>query len=1640
MIVGESLAQRTAREERQRERFPDIGSSDIATVFEVDNLRRTEGRTPTSFGQEVESVSARLRPPSEEHPAGTLLNAALGPVGPYGPAGTGGDVMPPGAPSPFINPSLERVREQFGDRNVPDYSAQESIGYGLEAAGNVGQVLGTSSYAEAFGIQNPIAQELTRPINYLPIGKGVSVARAVTEAVGGRLAVEAAQPLVERLPEQYRGAADLGINLAGQVATGAAYPRIASGARALNAAGDAQTLRTTAGAGEFGRGKFEDVIPRATAVGPRGDMAGVGGGSVFNPSPAERAAWLEKHGDLVAPSAAKQPPTDRMFQDASVALTDARERVAEISKTLALPDDELAKVMPAYNVFPENYRGALNFQLREAVGALEQAEYRVNALRPNKPLDNVVPKFPFSGMKGGAFTPEEGGGIATDVPFRPRIAGAAVEPDLADVRTFATKQGTPVRTPDEVLTSAQSEAARLYAAAAQKADEPVYGGIVDALEQASAAVRTDPQGVVSRLAGKIPGLRAIRDWDRPGLTMEKRLLEGHIARRGVEGALVTGQSTARYDAIRLVDEVLGEGAASGARVLDDLRVTGQHAVEVGGKMVEYPGSGTVYDLLQRPYAYQVGDDVRRVAEQWAKTDEGMRALLNERFGADIGHFVPARGGVYVPNVNVSEARQATLENIARGESFGISGTGKSKTRVFETGFDRWANDMKRAQQGIIKPNAVFTPETDLRVLGYTADMTKAKAAGNLTMRAATGGRSISEVKEIVAPGLVQQRGTLRKGIDSLRGRIQRAEQAMGRDATVASRLETQARQTAGRTDDLSGRVAAIQERQQLALRSPSSGISSDDLPEFRVLEAQSQALRAQLRRNASGQILDNADNRRLIGEIADVELRADVRGAVDNANGDPFDALQQIDEANRRLGNAVEVRGDKGLTLRRGDIGTPKQRRRGTMPGEEMAVRESGEPDLAILRARSERLDAFLNDVEIGGGTAGQDVVEQLDSAIRELDRRAIALERAASGPATRADLASQALPMLREDLLALKDEYADVKRAYDAVGTQDFVQPKNLPGRYFPSSEARQIDEMLRPAKDNVVTRVLEGWRSQVLAGDIGPLTGIQGLIAAASGRAGTTRAVVGALADGLKGVAKGEPGALLKPYTQDAMEQFIRENAELVQEYAFYTGRNVGGRLPAEVGQGGLLAKIPGFVDANEGMFNVATRRQIEMFRRVKDDLVKAGYSPEEGAAAAADLSNKVIPLMTPARLGQSAAQAQEQRFLPTSLGFIRQPLALTEEAFSTLGKVAAGQSVTPREKLALSIYAQMIGNLSAVAVTSAGINALARDDDPVDAMLNALDPNSRSFMAVSIGGQTIPLATPFRAPLRVGIGTIRNILNAGVQPLTGVNIGQEAGASPIDYATNRIGPPARAGLGVAKEITAAPWERKYQGDNDILRLMMAGAIAAGGAAPIPVVGIGEEVVAQAKEGEFDPLRLATVAGAETASLSLVPEEPVRTLDVKAQAAHGVPFTELTPKEQSAILRADPKLAEASERQRRERVAGQLEEAGYTDIAPKAWAAIRSLDDTLPADYKAYREAKMPALEEIARTQGNADPSNAAAQMFGRLTAVKQYRDVLESRRKTWALEHAKDGLAQLAVDYDFLDSNADIRRILTAVEPVR
>ena len=145
----------------------------------------------------------------EEQDAYARLAAAQA----YGFQVPGGDYFP--TPAPPEQPSEQRPSDIAG-------------GLGRAAAG-----LTSTAFPEA----SPIVQEIGRPINYIPFGRaGSTLGRAalnVGQAVAGRVAQEAAQPLVEKLPESIRPVADLGVNLAAQVATGI------GGGRALRAGREA---------------------------------------------------------------------------------------------------------------------------------------------------------------------------------------------------------------------------------------------------------------------------------------------------------------------------------------------------------------------------------------------------------------------------------------------------------------------------------------------------------------------------------------------------------------------------------------------------------------------------------------------------------------------------------------------------------------------------------------------------------------------------------------------------------------------------------------------------------------------------------------------------------------------------------------------------------------------------------------------------------------------------------------------------------------------------------------------------------------------------------------------------------------------------------------------------------------------------------------------------------------------------------------------------------------------------------------------------------------------------------------------------------------------------------------------------------
>jgi len=132
---------------------------------------------------------------------------------------------PPATNNPVLDQRLAGMAGGFGDRNIPQVGAGESLANIGRVAG-VGAELAMSPYAEALGLPNNwVTQELARPVNYIPFGKGISVARAATEAVGGRLAQEVAQPLIQKLPEPIQPVADFGVNVLGQIATGGLYGR-----------------------------------------------------------------------------------------------------------------------------------------------------------------------------------------------------------------------------------------------------------------------------------------------------------------------------------------------------------------------------------------------------------------------------------------------------------------------------------------------------------------------------------------------------------------------------------------------------------------------------------------------------------------------------------------------------------------------------------------------------------------------------------------------------------------------------------------------------------------------------------------------------------------------------------------------------------------------------------------------------------------------------------------------------------------------------------------------------------------------------------------------------------------------------------------------------------------------------------------------------------------------------------------------------------------------------------------------------------------------------------------------------------------------------------------------------------------------
>lgn len=525
--------------------------------------------------------------------------------------------------SPGFRDRLASLASSWPQNTPPAGTPREQVGNLARALITTPAELAMSPYSDALGFgDSPLAQELTRPVNYLPFGAGVStgarVAGGLAQAVGGRAAVEAARPLTEMLPDAVRPAADLGVNIAGQVLTGKGISATRAGKRIPVG----MSIDDVSGETPPPRPGLTPLADEAAPARPPGDPT-----ARHVEMQAAREAYANRLG--LTPSAAAAVPENRLFQDAIAGLSDARDKVDELSRLIALPDSELARVMPPAYGFPENYRGQVNFQLREAQRALEQADYRVNALRPNKPFDAIYADQ--AAAQPPAITPAPAARPPGDLP---EVPGGGPPTDLP------VGGGAPPPRGDAGI----REALASKAEALHVPDNPILG----------------PEGSLRR--------RVIAPIYNPSANMPREVHVANNARVGVNHQLYGDFNRAAQAAARAVNEAFKTPPTYIGAVKN--RVT-----------------GTAADYIERPSMYtNVSPELEAARQQWHDALLGNKNTARSRYNVDVGEYVQKDPrGSYVPHVQSKETVDEAVKSVAASLA---SRGGVAKTRGYDTLFDR----------------------------------------------------------------------------------------------------------------------------------------------------------------------------------------------------------------------------------------------------------------------------------------------------------------------------------------------------------------------------------------------------------------------------------------------------------------------------------------------------------------------------------------------------------------------------------------------------------------------------------------------------------------------------------------------------------------------------------------------------------------------------------------------------------------------------------------------------------------------------------------------------------------------------------------------------------------------------------------
>jgi len=285
-----------------------------------------------------------------------------------------------------------------------------------------------------------------------------------------------------------------------------------------------------------------------------------------------------------------------------------------------------------------------------------------------------------------------------------------------------------------------------------------------ALEKSWSFRKIDRPGSVGNFIESLPGIGHAVRWLRPANTIPEYIQVARVASDGVRSDFSTFAKFDRkggmgsYWILKEMDTVFGSGASRGATTNVRFLGTAEDALGI---------EGTVLDIAQRHWLYELTDAMEIFLSKWQIRNNKLLRYLKSGYGSDLKEFPTRPGGVFLPNLDVSDDLLKQLD-ITPSEA---AVRGRGMARVYDTAADR------------MKADPDFVPETDIHILQDGMDASKSVMASREVFMRGAGGLTRTQAVDLISPNLRKTRDNFAKRVRNLQNKIKRAEAA----STKASR-------------------------------------------------------------------------------------------------------------------------------------------------------------------------------------------------------------------------------------------------------------------------------------------------------------------------------------------------------------------------------------------------------------------------------------------------------------------------------------------------------------------------------------------------------------------------------------------------------------------------------------------------------------------------------------------------------------------------------------------------------------------------------------------------------------------------------------------------------------------------------------